>query len=164
MFDCWMQEQEENFQPDDIRECREGFRTALAALEVAIEPVALAPLKPPPGVAKPKPLKFVIYFGFDKAGNNRRIKKNIADVINAAKRFKPSRIRIAGHTDRAGRKAYNAKLSEQRATTVAKLLVDAGLSSKAVSIFGFGETRLAVDTPDGKRLRKNRRVEVTLMR
>jgi OOP family OmpA-OmpF porin len=30
-FDCWLQEQEEGHQPDDIRACRETFETALAA-------------------------------------------------------------------------------------------------------------------------------------
>lgn len=30
-FDCWLQEQEEGHQPDDIAACRESFETALAA-------------------------------------------------------------------------------------------------------------------------------------
>jgi outer membrane protein OmpA-like peptidoglycan-associated protein len=164
MFDCWMQEQEENFQPEDIRKCREGFTTALSALEGALKPVVRAPLKLPPVAAKPEPLKFVLYFGFDKGGNNRRIKENIIKVINAVKVFNPVRIQIAGHTDRAGREAYNLKLSEQRATTVAKMLIDAGLPSTLLNINGFGESGPAVFTQDGKRLRANRRVEITLMK
>ncbi|MEX2453914.1 MAG: OmpA family protein, partial [Rhodospirillaceae bacterium] len=32
-FDCWMQEQEENFQPDDIAGCRARFLAAAASLE-----------------------------------------------------------------------------------------------------------------------------------
>ena len=32
-FDCWMQDQEENFQPDDIASCRDSFNSALADLD-----------------------------------------------------------------------------------------------------------------------------------
>src|SRR3546814_7146483 len=32
-FDCWMQEQEENFQPDDIAACRDRFEAAMARSE-----------------------------------------------------------------------------------------------------------------------------------
>ena len=31
MFDCWLEEQEEGFQPQDIAACRQGFEAALAA-------------------------------------------------------------------------------------------------------------------------------------
>ena len=49
MFDCWMQEQEEDFQPDDIARCRGGFMNALAAIEDAVRPmpVAAAPAAAP---------------------------------------------------------------------------------------------------------------------
>ena len=30
MYECWMQEQEENFQPNDIAACRAGFEAAMA--------------------------------------------------------------------------------------------------------------------------------------
>ncbi len=36
-FDCWVQEAEEDFQPDDIRTCRETFADRLAAAERAAE-------------------------------------------------------------------------------------------------------------------------------
>ena len=34
-FDCWVEQREENFQPDDIKACRDGFFTAIAAIEGA---------------------------------------------------------------------------------------------------------------------------------
>jgi len=37
-FDCWMQEQEENFQPKDIAACRKGFEKALAKLNKMMAP------------------------------------------------------------------------------------------------------------------------------
>ncbi|MDF1794657.1 MAG: OmpA family protein [Thalassobaculaceae bacterium] len=36
-FDCWMQEQEEGHQPDDIARCRETFIAALAEIEAAVD-------------------------------------------------------------------------------------------------------------------------------
>ena len=41
-FDCWMQEQEENFQPDDIARCRSGFTQALLGAEAAVKPAPMA--------------------------------------------------------------------------------------------------------------------------
>ena len=49
MFDCWMQEQEENFQPDDIAACRDGFLDAVAQLEE--EPKVAAAPEPAPAPA-----------------------------------------------------------------------------------------------------------------
>jgi len=48
MFDCWMQEQEENFQANDIDSCRTKFYEALNMAEKAVapEPVAAAPAPP----------------------------------------------------------------------------------------------------------------------
>ena len=36
-FDCWMQEQEENFQPKDIAACRKAFLAAMGKVESALE-------------------------------------------------------------------------------------------------------------------------------
>ncbi len=52
-FDCWMQEQEENFQPDDIEACRSQFFAALEYIEDALKPKPVAkkveqPVEPPP--------------------------------------------------------------------------------------------------------------------
>src|SRR3546814_11085678 len=52
-FDCWMQEQEENFQPDDIAACRDRFEAAMAGL--GREP-APKPAPPPPAtMVEPEP-------------------------------------------------------------------------------------------------------------
>ncbi len=46
-FDCWMQEQEEDRQPEDIAACRSSFNIALRALEAAAaRPAAAAPAPP----------------------------------------------------------------------------------------------------------------------
>ena len=51
MFDCWVEEQEENIQPEDIAACRDAFFIAIAAVEEALRP----PPAPEPVAAEPEP-------------------------------------------------------------------------------------------------------------
>ena len=58
MFDCWMQEQEEDIQPEDIAACRAGFYAAMAAVNIALAPkmAAATPAPTPAPVPAPKPM------------------------------------------------------------------------------------------------------------
>ena len=73
MFDCWMQEQEENFQDGDIEACRNRFFAALeeAQRAVAPPPQATEPAQPvrevPIPAQRPEPVRVVILFDFDSA-------------------------------------------------------------------------------------------------
>ena len=57
-------------------------------------------------------------------------------------------ITVAGHTDTAGPPDYNMQLSERRANNVAAELIKAGIPATIVTTEAFGETELAVETPD----------------
>lgn len=48
-FDCWMQEQEEDLQPDHIAACRQQFETAIAAVEGALSGALVVLLADPDG-------------------------------------------------------------------------------------------------------------------
>lgn len=66
---------------------------------------------------------------------------------------------IIGHTDSRGTDAHNQKLSERRAASVKKYLVDHGVASSRMVTHGYGESR-PIDTnstPQG--MYNNRRVE-----
>ena len=76
-------------------------------------------------------------------------------------------VRIEGHTDSKGNAPYNQKLSERRAESVRKWLVEReGLTATQFATQGFGATRPKVlntkpdgsDDPDGRQI--NRRVEI----
>jgi OOP family OmpA-OmpF porin len=69
-------------------------------------------------------------------------------------------ILVWGHTDTAGPAAYNMRLSERRAEAVAAYLESKGVSRSRMSVRGFGETQLAVPTPDNTPNAQNRRVEI----
>ncbi len=165
MFDCWMQEQEENHQPKDIKRCRAGFEDAMAKVEKALKPKVVAKLAPKPA-PKPAPLPgpYTVFFSFDSAKLTDESQAIVNSAASAAKKFKLKQIGIAGHTDRAGPGSYNVKLSQSRADAVASALIKAGVLPGLVNKAVFGEEQPRVATPDGKPERMNRRVEIVFER
>ncbi|WP_340117482.1 OmpA family protein [Pelagibius sp. 7325] len=156
-FDCWMQEQEENFQPDDIAACQERFIAAMEALEP--RPVAAVPPPPPPApapMAAPGP--FTVYFDFDRAELTPAARTELADVIQAAQGFDEGSIDITGYTDLSGAEAYNQVLSERRANSVIEFLVNGGVDASRIVGRGLGESNPVVNTEAPEQ--RNRRVEI----
>ena len=161
MFDCWMQEQEENFQPKDIARCRAGFLDAMAKLNDGMKPVRVAAAAPPPP-AKQMRESFAVYFAFDSDQPNADSQKSIADAIDAAKRIGARQVLLIGHADRAGQDKYNDLLSMQRIRTVANVMRNNGLEPKIITVDARGERSPLVQTPDGVREQRNRVVEIRI--
>ena len=69
-------------------------------------------------------------------------------------------VKVEGHTDNVGSKAYNQKLSERRAESVANYLKDKGVSETQISTEGFGFLKpiASNDTEEGRA--QNRRTEL----
>ncbi len=66
---------------------------------------------------------------------------------------------IEGHTDAVGSEIYNLTLSDRRAETVARILVDAyGVPPENLVVEGYGEQFLKIDTAAAER--RNRRVTI----
>ncbi|SHI37746.1 Outer membrane protein OmpA [Hymenobacter daecheongensis DSM 21074] len=72
------------------------------------------------------------------------------------------RLEIAGHTDNVGEPALNLRLSEQRARTVRRYLVQQGIDSVRLTAVGYGGTRPVADNRDPQQRPRNRRVEVVV--
>ncbi len=157
-FECWMQEQEENFQPDDISACQEGFLETVAALEDALQPAPVAAA----AVAAPEPRMFMVMFDFDDATLTAAADEKLASAIAYAASIPNAKIEVDGHTDKAGAADYNAGLAQVRAEVVADALVKAGVDEGSVRVASYGEDRPAVPTPDGAPSSENRRVEITI--
>jgi outer membrane protein OmpA-like peptidoglycan-associated protein len=151
MFDCWMQEQEENFQPEDIARCRAALMASLDALEVL-------------PTAKAVPGPYVVFFDFDKAELTDQAKVVLANVARDADSAKIERIFTSGHTDRAGADAYNDALARLRVDVVAKYLIASGVDKVKILTADYGEGQPQVATPDGRIEPKNRRVEISFGR
>lgn len=79
----------------------------------------------------------------------------------------PRTYQVEGHTDsdaiRTDRFPSNWELASARATTVLRVMKDAGVPATRLSTAGFADTRPVAsnDTPEGKR--QNRRIEIALM-
>ncbi|WP_419901700.1 OmpA family protein [Kiloniella sp.] len=163
MFDCWIQEQEENIQPDHIAACRDGFMAAMAKVDAALAPKAKpAPAPAPAPMALPDP--FAIYFDFDSDVLTVDAKAEISVIVAAIKKHSPSKVIVAGHTDTAGSSEYNQNLAGKRAAAVVAALEHSGVSAYMVKSQYLGENAPAVKTGDGISEFRNRRVVVTLVK
>ena len=163
-FDCWMQEQEENHQPNDIALCKSGFTQALLGAKAAVKPAPMAKAPPPvkAAPAKKETQKLVVYFPFDSSRITPDSKRIITQAIDTAKSTGAKRINVWGHTDRAGAVTYNDKLSEMRTMAVADSIKKGGVSGRMLGLGSFGEHINAVKTGPGVRERRNRRVEILI--
>ena len=166
MFDCWMQEQEENFQPDDIAACREKFETAMASVDGIMGPVLAArqaaALEPAAGTVGSTG-SYLVFFTFDEDRLTRETQVMLGQVIRDVKASETSRIEISAHTDRAGTEPYNDGLSLERAEAVVQYLVARGVPKSQIVATAFGEREPRVTTPDGVPEAENRRVELRFL-
>ncbi len=158
-FDCWMQEQEEDRQPEDIAACRSSFNTALRALEAAAPaPVTATPAPAPADPAMPD--QFRIFFDFDSAELNAEGRQVVNQISQAHERYNPATVLVVGHTDSAGSSDYNIMLSQRRAETVYNALAARGIPPNDMRVEAYGEERPDVNRPDGTEEQRNRRVDV----
>ena len=157
-FDCWMQEQEENRQPDDIAGCRGNFMTALAALEA--QPVAAAPAPAP--TPDPLPGPWVVNFDFDRSELTPQARSVLTDMVNSAKKSDFMTISVNGFTDLVGKDDYNESLSRARTQAVVDFLIESGVQKDKIVGSAFGASRPVVPTQEPEE--RNRRVEIRLSR
>jgi OOP family OmpA-OmpF porin len=148
-YDCWVEQQHENFQPKDIAYCRDGFYKNLQI----ITPVAAET----PEVTA---LQADALFAFDSAVLRDEFKPELDAVAQQMVSDTTTQFLVWGHTDTAGPASYNQGLSERRAEAVADYLESQGVTRDRLVIRGFGETQLAVPPPDNTPNAQNRRVEV----
>ena len=116
---------------------------------------AVEPAAPPPA---PLPESGTIYFEFDKYDLTPEAQAALDDIVFDIKDRELGGIVVNGHTDTAGPPEYNMTLSQERANTVAKDLIDEGIPAQIVVTKAWGETDLAVQTPPDTPLQANRHV------
>ncbi|MEW6647669.1 MAG: OmpA family protein [Pseudomonadota bacterium] len=71
-------------------------------------------------------------------------------------------IEVAGHTDNTGAAAFNQTLSERRAQSVKRYLVEQGVNGDRISTTGYGMNRPIADNTTAAGRATNRRVEITI--
>src|SRR3954447_3806893 len=127
----------------------------------------------PPSAAvsgRAEPGSFLVYFGLNKATLDASAHQVVAEAADEYKRTGAAQITVTGHADKAGRPAYNQRLSERRAEAgrrePARL---GGPSSRArgargppAQVAADGENDPAVPTADGVPEARNRRVVIAM--
>ncbi|MEA1938429.1 MAG: OmpA family protein [Pseudomonadota bacterium] len=171
MFDCWVEQQEENFQWDHINSCKIGFHDALDKIDAAMHPKKAIPKKIKPAEkkmirvpaipqTKMKEGMFLVFFDWDKADITEAAAKVLDTVTAEVNKGKIMTINIIGHADTSGPDFYNMSLSKKRAEAVMKALIARGMSVDMISTNAKGEKDLMVPTADGVREPANRRSEI----
>lgn len=83
-------------------------------------------------------------------------------IANVFKDYDKTAVHVVGHTDSTGSDEYNQKLSERRASAVAKYLSSQGVTSMRIVTWGRGEREPIAgnDTKAGRT--RNRRVDIVI--
>ena len=171
-FDCWIEQQEENFQPDDIAACKKEVLDALQQLEGMMPPPA-APVAPPAAPADPfggvdpnaqmaaENAKYLVFFDFDKYDINSGAAAVLDSVANEVRSRQLNGLHVVGHADKSGTNEYNMRLATRRANAIKDGLTSRGINGGTITTESRGEEEPLVDTPDGVREPANRRGEIT---
>lgn len=105
---------------------------------------------------------YVVYFDWDKSDLDAAARSTLNEAVSAYRNCGMASVMLAGHTDTSGSRAYNEGLAERRNASVRSYLTSTGgIPGTRITARGFGERDLAVETGDGVREVRNRRVEVT---
>ena len=118
----------------------------------------------------PRPLSRVVLqekagkvlFDFNKANLKPEATRQLAGVVQALKGAARRITQIAGHTDGIGSDAYNMKLSQRRAESVANYLVKNGVSRQNIKTEWLGKREPIASNATAEGRAQNRRVEITL--
>jgi len=133
------------------------------------DPVETAPPPPPPApVAKPAPpapgTKITEikgpHFDFDKATIKPEGKRRLDDAIRLMRDNPNLRVVAVGHTDSVGSDAYNLKLGQKRARSVADYLISEGVAPSRIDVRSEGESRPVASNATAEGRAENRRVEI----
>lgn len=104
-----------------------------------------------------------ILFDTDKDVIKKESKPILDRAVEVLKKYPQVRIEISGHTDSAGGYEHNMDLSQRRAESVRKYLIDAGIDAGRIETRGAGpnEPIATNDTKEGRA--QNRRIEVKIL-
>ncbi|HPH56343.1 MAG TPA: OmpA family protein [Smithella sp.] len=129
-------------------------------------PETIAPPPPPPPVQEKVTISLNIEFDTAKSFIKKKYHNNIKQVADFMQTYPDTNVVIEGHTDNVDRfnnPENNIKLSQARADSVRKYLIDKfGIDESRITAVGYGPSRPIADnnTPEGRM--KNRRVEAVI--
>lgn len=160
-FDCWIEQQEENWQTDDILACKKGYLDAIAELEGLVQQAPQTPAGEEPPPMAPEEAMYLVFFNWDSAELSAGAGNVLDAVAEEVKKNTPVQINVFGHADTSGSEQYNERLSFKRASVVRDALVQRGVKAELMAVESRGEKELLVPTPDDVREPANRRVNIS---
>jgi OOP family OmpA-OmpF porin len=169
-FDCWIEEQEENWNTTELAGCKTDFFDAIGQLEANLQPPAPVDAVAAPvgayGVDPSQPMAaenamYLVFFNWDSADLGSGA-MNVLDAVGGeVSKNPPQTVNVVGHTDTSGASDYNERLAFKRANTVRDALVQRGVDASLIAVDAKGENELLVATPDNIREPANRRVNIS---
>ncbi|HHF5424774.1 porin OmpA [Haemophilus influenzae] len=125
----------------------------------------------PEVVSKTFSLNSDVTFAFGKANLKPQAQATLDSIYGEMSQVKSAKVAVAGYTDRIGSEAFNVKLSQERADSVANYFVAKGVAADAISATGYGKanpvTGATCDQVKGRKaliacLAPDRRVEIAV--
>jgi len=103
-----------------------------------------------------------VLFDFNKATLKPEARRQLAGVLQTLKEQPGVQTLVVGHTDSIGSDAYNMKLSERRAGSVATYLVQNGVPRQSIRTEWHGKRQPVASNATAEGRAQNRRVEIIL--
>jgi outer membrane protein OmpA-like peptidoglycan-associated protein len=103
-----------------------------------------------------------VLFDFNKANLKPEAIRQLQGALQVIKDQPGVQILIVGHTDSVGSDAYNLKLSQRRAGSVANYLAQNGVPRQNIRTEGLGKRQPVASNATAEGRAQNRRVEITL--
>ncbi|GJQ07746.1 cell envelope biogenesis protein OmpA [Capnocytophaga cynodegmi] len=90
-----------------------------------------------------------IYFDFDKSNIRYDASVQLAKILEVMKEYPNMKIDVRSHTDSRGSDSYNLALSDRRAKSTVKWIIDNGIDASRITGKGYGETQLTNHCSNG---------------
>ncbi|MFD0700014.1 OmpA family protein [Myroides pelagicus] len=90
-----------------------------------------------------------IYFDFDKSNIRPDAAIELAKVVEVMKAYPTMKVDVRSHTDSRGNDAYNMKLSDRRAKSTIKWMIQQGIQADRLTGKGYGESQLLNNCSNG---------------
>ncbi|MHC6227547.1 OmpA family protein [Pseudomonas sp. X10] len=103
-----------------------------------------------------------VLFGSDLDSLNSQSRDIVERIGRALLSVDIQRVRIDGHADASGKPAYNQQLSERRAQSVARALVNIGMQPQNIETRGLGSSQPVADNRTRAGRTENRRVSIVV--
>ena len=104
----------------------------------------------------------VVQFDFDKWMLNDGAQTRLVELVKQLQDQPQLSIELEGYTDSTGPGPYNIQLSQRRAETVRRFLVEQGVEISRIHSIGLGDIRPVADNKTKQGRDQNRRVSIRL--